>query len=636
MAETRKIIASTSSDRALYRRGETALYRAARLHFRGRRGVLRRIVRRYLKPHRRDRVFLGKLTSSVARVLTVALLMLELGATAVDAQPNFSSSSPANATHATAVSANISSTFSQAITSGTVSSSTFVVHGGFIGQHSTGGTASTHKDGTYTGQGTPTLTFNPGANFKAGELVSVTLTTGLQNGSAQALTAAKVYQFRAATSTGPAIFTNVSYDVDTPTNKTRDASLGDLDGDGDLDLVTGNLSQVNRVYLNNGNGTFASGSDVDTPTTSTYDVSLGDVDGDGDLDFIAGDGGRNQLYLGNGNGTFASGSDVATTSRTTRSASLGDIDGDGDLDLVTGNQGWTNRFYLSNGNGTFASGSDVDTPVNTGMGMPLGDVDGDGDLDIVVGNYSAVNRVYLNNGVTLSSTSPTANANNIATTSNISPTFSQSMNVGSSSTFVVHGGMTGQRAGSYSGASSTTLTFDPTSDFKAGEKVVVTLTASLTATGGDVLAARVFEFRAATSTGPAIFSNVSQDVDAATNNTLATSFGDLDADGDLDLVTGNSGVNRVYLSNGNGTFATGSDVDTPSPHLKSLLGAKRLSGRLNIPPPAKGLCSMPEAEKVAAIVWEWIEKAENDLKNAAHTLKMGADCPTDTVCFHAQ
>ncbi|HLB80061.1 MAG TPA: HEPN domain-containing protein [Dongiaceae bacterium] len=37
-----------------------------------------------------------------------------------------------------------------------------------------------------------------------------------------------------------------------------------------------------------------------------------------------------------------------------------------------------------------------------------------------------------------------------------------------------------------------------------------------------------------------------------------------------------------------------------------------------------------------AVVQEWAEKAENDLKNAAHTLKMGSDCPTDTVCFHAQ
>jgi len=34
-----------------------------------------------------------------------------------------------------------------------------------------------------------------------------------------------------------------------------------------------------------------------------------------------------------------------------------------------------------------------------------------------------------------------------------------------------------------------------------------------------------------------------------------------------------------------------------------------------------------------AVVREWISKAENDLKNAANTLKMGKDCPTDTVCF---
>jgi HEPN domain-containing protein len=36
------------------------------------------------------------------------------------------------------------------------------------------------------------------------------------------------------------------------------------------------------------------------------------------------------------------------------------------------------------------------------------------------------------------------------------------------------------------------------------------------------------------------------------------------------------------------------------------------------------------------VIRQWVEKAENDLKNAAHTLKLGSDCPTDTVCFHAQ
>jgi HEPN domain-containing protein len=33
---------------------------------------------------------------------------------------------------------------------------------------------------------------------------------------------------------------------------------------------------------------------------------------------------------------------------------------------------------------------------------------------------------------------------------------------------------------------------------------------------------------------------------------------------------------------------------------------------------------------------QWVAKAENDLKNAAHALRMGRECPTDTVCFHAQ
>ncbi|MGH9891084.1 MAG: HEPN domain-containing protein [bacterium] len=45
---------------------------------------------------------------------------------------------------------------------------------------------------------------------------------------------------------------------------------------------------------------------------------------------------------------------------------------------------------------------------------------------------------------------------------------------------------------------------------------------------------------------------------------------------------------------------------------------------------------MRDRDDVLTVVREWIAKAENDLKNATHTLKMGRECPTDTVCFHAQ
>ncbi len=45
---------------------------------------------------------------------------------------------------------------------------------------------------------------------------------------------------------------------------------------------------------------------------------------------------------------------------------------------------------------------------------------------------------------------------------------------------------------------------------------------------------------------------------------------------------------------------------------------------------------MPADDPVSRVIRGWVEKAENDLKNSAHALKLGRACPTDTVGFHAQ
>jgi HEPN domain-containing protein len=45
---------------------------------------------------------------------------------------------------------------------------------------------------------------------------------------------------------------------------------------------------------------------------------------------------------------------------------------------------------------------------------------------------------------------------------------------------------------------------------------------------------------------------------------------------------------------------------------------------------------MPAPDPVITVLREWLAKADNDLTTAVHTLTLGKDCPTDTVCFHAQ
>jgi Tol biopolymer transport system component len=118
-------------------------------------------------------------------------------------------------------------------------------------------------------------------------------------------------------------------------------ALADFDQDGDLDALVTNGHRTtgtfpSRLFWNNGDGTFTD-SQQQLNDTSGAELAVGDLDLDGDLDVIVANMDRpNEVWLNNNGHLYDSGLRLGEPSELSGRATLGDLDGDGDLDLVMG------------------------------------------------------------------------------------------------------------------------------------------------------------------------------------------------------------------------------------------------------------------------------------------------------------
>lgn len=194
------------------------------------------------------------------------------------------------------------------------------------------------------------------------------------------------------------------------------AATADVDGDGDLDLYIPGLGPEGRgaLYINS-SGEFSHVGAHGIEGRGGIGAYFGDYDGDGDPDLYVTRDGPNRLFRNDG-GVFA---DVTESSGTqgglhlSVGAAWADADHDGDLDLYVANHsqsgggaadyvGVPNELWRNNGDGTFtdvASDAGIDCGDAATMGVLFVDVDDDRDLDLYVINHRGPNKLFLNDRV---------------------------------------------------------------------------------------------------------------------------------------------------------------------------------------------------------------------------------------------
>ena len=267
------------------------------------------------------------------------------------------------------------------------------------------------------------LSISPSKPFAPGENIEVTVTNRLVSADGFPAHDGFVWQFQNSPTGGTGKFRRTQTFSGRGFHNEHEpfhvGAAGDLDGDNHIDQFSLNVNpyddprmQPSGVLINDGQGDFSPGS-VSIPQLRGNDVVLGDVDNDGDLDAFVSTGDYdhripNEIWINDGSGDFTK-SEQPFADSISSGAILSDFDADGDLDAFVANlnPNAADSVFFNDGRGNFTDSGQLlgDEPTNE---LQHGDIDLDGDIDVIAVNEQRVG-VLLNDGrgaFSISQTSP--------------------------------------------------------------------------------------------------------------------------------------------------------------------------------------------------------------------------------------